>query len=119
MQARVLMHSQNMQNNAQAKILYTKSIDLDPAFGRAYAGYALSHALDYRYQWGASPRKSLATAVEMANIAVSLSPELPETWQARAYISLQNKDTDSAVSSIKRIFKLNKRISMTPYIFQR
>ncbi len=109
LKARALMHSQDEPSNAQAKSLFQQSIDLDPTFGRAYSGFALSHSLDYRYHWGEDHQSALSTAQELAQIAVSLSPELAVTWEVLAYISLQNKDTDAAISSIKKIFELDQQ----------
>ena len=106
LQAR-LLHSQSEKHNDAAKSLYQQCIDIDPTFGRAYSGLALSYVTDYRYSWGDRPAAALEKAVEMAKIGVSLNPELSEPWEVLAYISLQNKDTEAGVDAIKKALAIN------------
>jgi len=52
--------------NRAARAMYQKALDLDPAFARAYAGLALTHADDYRNHWTEDGQQSLAKALQLA-----------------------------------------------------
>jgi hypothetical protein len=46
-----LLASRQQGDAAQARDLYRKALELDPAFARAYAALALTYAYEYRYRW--------------------------------------------------------------------
>ncbi|MGZ9006300.1 MAG: winged helix-turn-helix domain-containing protein, partial [Burkholderiales bacterium] len=49
--------------NHQARALYSKALELDPKFARAYAGLAMTYAMDYRYQNSAESSAALTRAL--------------------------------------------------------
>lgn len=47
------------EDNARARALYLRAIEIDPTFARAHAAVALTHTEDFRHGWGADPAKSI------------------------------------------------------------
>lgn len=89
-QALVIMR--RAEENEQAKRYYRSAIDLDPQFARAYAGLALAHAADYRHQWARDRVQAAARALEMADTAWQIDPEIPAIHWVRAYVrSVQHR----------------------------
>ena len=78
------------KDNAHARELFEKAIDLDPQFARAYASLAATHRQDYYGRWTQDPQSSEDMAYRMAQKAVELArrelepkPSLPyalEQW---------------------------------------
>lgn len=95
------------ENNAQARELYQRAIQLDPAFGRAYAALAITHADDFRYGWSADPAISIKTAVETARHAVTVADSIPQTFGALGYVYVTNKQFDEGVAAAERAIALD------------
>jgi DNA-binding winged helix-turn-helix (wHTH) protein/TolB-like protein len=94
--------------NSMAREMYRKAIELDPAFGRAYGGLALTHAADYRDQWTAERRQALARAAELAETAVRIDPQLPDVYAVLGYVrSLQGQHAQ-AIAHLKQAIALDR-----------
>lgn len=61
------------QDNANARALFEKAIDLDPEFARAYASLAATHRQDFYGRWTQDPQSSENMAYRMAQKAVELA----------------------------------------------
>jgi tetratricopeptide (TPR) repeat protein len=88
--------------------MYRKALALDPAFGRAYAGLALTYAADYRNHWTDRGPDALARALELAETAFRIDPEILETQWVVAYVHTQNRRHAQAIGH------LNQAISLDP-----
>jgi DNA-binding winged helix-turn-helix (wHTH) protein/TolB-like protein len=93
--------------NRTARQLYEKAIELDPAFARAYAGLALTHADDYRNQWTADGKRSLATALQLAETALQMDPDIPDVYGVLGYIRAVHHDYQRAIQLHERAVKLD------------
>jgi TolB-like protein/Tfp pilus assembly protein PilF len=93
--------------NRTARQLYEKAIGLDPAFARAYAGLALTHADDYRNQWTADGKRSLATALQLAETALQMDPDIPDVYGVLGYIRAVQHDYQGAIQLHERAVKLD------------
>lgn len=94
--------------NWTAREMYRKAIELDPAFGRAYAGLALTHSADYRNQWAADGRQALARAAELAETAVRIDPQLPDVYGVLGYVRSQLGQHERAIAHLKQAVALDR-----------
>jgi len=106
--ARALFLVRRPEANEQARALYTKALDLDPQFARAYAGLAMTYAMDYRYQSpGASPA-ALDRALKLAETARKIDPDIPEVYWAIGFIHAQSRRHDQAIEALEKAIELNR-----------
>jgi DNA-binding winged helix-turn-helix (wHTH) protein/TolB-like protein/Tfp pilus assembly protein PilF len=104
-QSAVLVRRQ--AENDFAREMYRKAIELDPAFARAYAGLAMTHAADHRNRWVSDSATALARAFELANTARSIDPELPEAYWVLAYVHVSRKQHAEALQQLRAALRLN------------
>jgi DNA-binding winged helix-turn-helix (wHTH) protein/TolB-like protein len=95
------------EENEIARQMYRKAIELDPAFARAYAGLALTHADDYRNQWTGDGKQSLATALRLAETALQMDPDIPDVYGVLGYIRAVQHDYRRAIRLHERAIKLD------------
>ena len=105
--AQALFLARRLEENDQARVYYQKALDLDPQFARAYAGLAMTYAMDYRYQKSAEPSASLARALELAETARTIDPDIAEAYWALGFIHAQARGYDEAIASLQKAIELN------------
>lgn len=96
------------EENELAKRHYSSAIDLDPQFARAYAGLALAYAADYRHQWGKNREQAATRAVEMAETALQIDPEVPVTYWVRAFVRSQQHRFAEAMADLEKALALDR-----------
>ena len=94
------------QNDA-ARALYWNAIGRDPAFARAYAGLALTCALEYPQSWTREGDKALARASEFAQTALRMRPEMPEAHWVLAFVGAQQRQHAGALRNLDQALQLN------------
>lgn len=94
--------------NAQARDYYLKAIDEDPQFARAYAGLAMTHAMDYRFGRPADRAAALARAQELAQSARQIDPDSPEVQWALGFVLTQGGHYEAAIQALQRAIGLNR-----------
>jgi TolB-like protein/DNA-binding winged helix-turn-helix (wHTH) protein/Flp pilus assembly protein TadD len=94
-------------DNEKAREMYRKALALDPAFARAYAGLALTHAADYRNRWTDNAPQALARALELAETAFRIDPEILEVQWALAYVHAQNRRHEQAIDHLNQAIALD------------
>src|SRR5688572_3291261 len=77
LRAQALFLVRRTDENQQARALYSKALELEPKFARAYAGLAMTYAMDYRYQSSAESSATLTRALELAETARLIDPDIP------------------------------------------
>jgi TolB-like protein/DNA-binding winged helix-turn-helix (wHTH) protein/Tfp pilus assembly protein PilF len=92
--------------NQRAAEMYRKALALDPTFARAYAGLALTHAADYRNQWTDNAPQALARALELAETAFRMDPEILEVQWVLAYVHAQSRRHEQAIGHLKQAIAL-------------
>ena len=95
------------QENHQARALYAKALELDPKFARAYAGLAMTYAMDYRYQGTAESSATLTRALELAETARLIDPDIPDVYWALGFVHAQSRRHDQAIKSLQHAIALN------------
>jgi DNA-binding winged helix-turn-helix (wHTH) protein/TolB-like protein/Flp pilus assembly protein TadD len=97
------------EGNAQARELYREAIAIDATFARAYAGLAMTHALDPRLRGGTEASDAALTrALELARTAASIDPEIPQVYWALAFVDAQRRRHDDAIASLDRAIELDR-----------
>ena len=94
------------EQNAQARELLQKAIELDPKFASAHAFLAVTHGLDYINRWSAAPSKSVEQAEELATRAVALDDRNPYAHWALGIINLHLRRHDIAIREHERMISL-------------
>jgi adenylate cyclase len=104
------------KDNARARELFEKAIDLDPEFARAYASLAATHRQDGTLRWTQDPETSEELAYRMAQKAVELArrelnpkPSLPYTLEQLAYILSYRKEYQAAIEAAKEAVDVNPK----------
>jgi TolB-like protein len=105
-QARFLIRK--AEDNEAARALYKKSLAADPQFARAYAGLAMTHAIDFRLRPNEDGAADLARALELAEAARLIDPELPEVHWALAFVHAQGRRHEAAIESLRKAIELNR-----------
>lgn len=95
------------EDNARARTLYLRAIELDPAFARAHAAVALTHTEDFRHGWGADPARSIRQAVARARQAVGLDDTIPQTLWALGYVHVSNRQIAEGAAAAERAIALD------------
>lgn len=94
-------------DNRQARELYRQAAALDPGFARAYGGLAMTYANDYRYQWSSAGADALKHAMELANTAREINPDVREVYWVLAYVHMQRHQPAQALQHLKRAIALD------------
>jgi adenylate cyclase len=102
------------KDNAKARELFEKAIDLDPAFARAYASLAATHRQDGSLMWTQDPETSEELAYRLAEKAVEIArresppqPSLPFALEQWAYVLLYRKQYPEATRAADEAVRLN------------
>ncbi len=103
------MQARQRTQNDHARALYWKAIELDPAFSRAYAGLAMTHALAYQLGW--DDEAALGRAAELAGTAAQMSPDMPEAHWALGFVETQRRRHADAIRHLQRALRLNPSYS--------
>ncbi|MCW8931303.1 MAG: winged helix-turn-helix domain-containing protein [Gammaproteobacteria bacterium] len=97
----------NKTSNLMARQYFQKAIETDPAFARAYGAQSLTYADAYRYRWDSENENSLSTAISLAEKAIEIDNELPQSHWALAYARVNNHQYSLAIESANYSLKLN------------
>jgi len=97
----------NFEDNLVAREAFSRAIELDPAFARAYAGLALTYAAEWRERWPSEVDNPLDKALDIANTALSLDHDLPEVYWVLGLINIYKKNTQTAIDFLHRAIRIN------------
>jgi adenylate cyclase len=104
------------KDNARARELFEKAIDLDPEFARAYASLAATQRQDWILRWTQDPETSKVLAYRMVQKAVELArrelnpkPSLPYTLEQLAYVLTYRRDYQGAIKAAEEAVEVDPR----------
>ena len=100
-----------------ARQLFTRAIEIDPGYARAYAGIADCYSYLYMY-WDAS-ESNLVAAEDSSRKALLLDPELAEAHVARGLAFSLSKRFDDAQMEFETAMRLDPRLFETYYFYGR
>src|SRR5689334_1412383 len=88
-QAQSLFLVRHPAENSRARELYRKAIEIDPRFARAYTGLAMTYALEPRLAGSKESGPAIEKALELAENARRIDPEVAEVHWALGFIHAQ------------------------------
>lgn len=94
------------ESNLSAQDEFKKAIKLDPNYARAYGGLALATSVSITAGWTDSPVVARSHALDLANKAVELDPNLPQAHWIKGFVQLFRNDYDDARKSVEQSLKL-------------
>ena len=69
-----------VEGNEELRQLFTKAIEIDPKFSRAYAELAYSYVREYQEGWTKKPEATLQRAEQLARQALDLNDDFDGHW---------------------------------------
>jgi DNA-binding winged helix-turn-helix (wHTH) protein/TolB-like protein/Flp pilus assembly protein TadD len=96
------------EENEKARELYRKALHLDPKFARAYAALAMTYAMDYRLRESAGALPALDRALELAETARLIDPDIPEVYWAIGFVHAQSRRHEQAIESLQKAIELDR-----------
>jgi non-specific serine/threonine protein kinase len=100
-----------------ARQMFTRAIEIDPGYARAFAGIADCHSYIYMY-WDAS-EENLKAADEASRKALLLDPELAEAHVARGLAISLSKRYDEAEHAFENAIRLDPQLFEAYYFYAR
>ena len=102
------------KDNANARDLFEKAIDLDPEFARAYANLAATHRQDSYGRWSQDPQSSEDLAYRMSQKALELArselepkPSLPFALEQLGWVLLYREKFQEAREAAQEAVQRN------------
>jgi DNA-binding winged helix-turn-helix (wHTH) protein/TolB-like protein/Tfp pilus assembly protein PilF len=108
LRAKALFLVRSPKANLEARELYMKALELDPQFARAYAGLAMTYAMEYRYDVRVKSPAPLDRGSQLARTALAIDPDIPEVHWALGFIQAQARHHDLAIKSLQRAIEQNR-----------
>ncbi len=96
----------NIADNQQAKQEFSKAIELDPDYARAYAALALSYAQDILYGWEITDKESLLKASVLVDKAIQLDATIPQVYFVKGHIELYKRNYEYAVQLVEKAISI-------------
>ena len=93
--------------NDAARALYRRAIGIDPKFARAYAGLAMTYAIEPRLRPGVDATAALRRAGELAESARLIDASIPEVHWAIGFVHAQARRHQDAIRALERAIELN------------
>lgn len=94
------------ETNKLAREAYRRAIELDPSYARAYGGMALTHIVDFRSGWTDAPNETSDRALALAQQAVTLGDDIPQTHWVLGFIYMVRKDYEKAEKEVTKAINL-------------
>jgi tetratricopeptide (TPR) repeat protein len=107
LRARPALQQPTRANNAEARTLLRRAIELDPNYAAAYAAMADSFQIATAMGWAESPAAFLARAEEFANKALTLDPSDVRAHVILGRIHIFYQRYDQAKAEIERAIAIN------------
>jgi serine/threonine protein kinase/Flp pilus assembly protein TadD len=100
-----------------ARQMFSRAIELDPRFARAYAGVANCYSYLYMY-WDAT-QENLKAAEEASRKSLELDPDLAEAHVARGLAVALNKQYEEAQKEFETAIRLDSKLFDAYYFYAR
>jgi adenylate cyclase len=93
--------------NLHARRLFEHAAEIDPDYGRCYAGMSRTYNLAWRYHWTPKPEVALERAVDLANAAIRYDSQDARGFGELGFAQLYKKDHDVSLAAYQRAIELN------------
>ena len=117
LRGRQFLHALNESDLATSAEMFENALNLDPAYGPAWACLAAAHAT--LYEWFGAKAEDLAKAERASQRALELAPGLSQAHAARGFVLSLLKDYDGATGSFEEAIRLDPNFFEAYYYFGR
>lgn len=93
------------QDTIYARQMFQRAIDVEPAFGKAWAGLAYTYGFEYMYFNAA--RENREDALRSSARALELAPDLPESHVSSGIAHCMSTDYERADAEFRRALQLD------------
>lgn len=93
--------------NLHARRLFEHAAEIDPDYGRSYAGMSRTFNLAWRYHWTPDPQVALDRAVDLANAAIGYDSLDARGYGELGFAKLYKKHHDESLAAYERALELN------------
>jgi tetratricopeptide (TPR) repeat protein len=93
--------------NLHARRLFEQAAELDPGYGRPYAGLSRTFNVAWQYRWAESPEACLDRAVELALEAIQHDSLDARGYSQLGYAYLFKKQQDASLAAYEQAIDLN------------
>jgi adenylate cyclase len=93
--------------NLHARRLFEHAAEIDPDYGRCYAGMSRTFNLAWRYHWTPDPPAALDQAVDLANAAIGYDSLDARGFGELGFARLYKKHHDESLTAYRRAVELN------------
>jgi adenylate cyclase len=100
------------EDNAEAKRLFGKALELDPNYVPALALLVYCHIGDVLFGWSEAPPQSIAEAQRLARLAASLDENDPWVQCSLGFTEFIAKNPDAAIAHYRRAIELNPNFAL-------
>ncbi len=100
------------EDNAEAKRLFQKALELDPNYVPALAFLVYCHVCDVLFGWSQAPPESIKEARRLARKAASLDENDPWVQCALGLTEFIGKNADTAIAHYQRAIELNPNFAL-------
>jgi TolB-like protein/class 3 adenylate cyclase len=95
------------QENLHARRLFEQAAEVDPAYGRPYAGLSRTFNTEWQYAWTDAPQACLDTAVKLALQAIERDDLDARGYAQLGYAYLFRKQPDASLAAYAQAIQLN------------
>jgi TolB-like protein/Tfp pilus assembly protein PilF len=100
------------EENAKARSLFERAIELDPHLVLAHVGVATTHHFDLLFQWSDSRERSVAELERAARRCVVLDAKNPHAQEAMGIAYRVLGESDKAIAAFDRAIRLNPSLGI-------
>lgn len=101
----------NKQDNARARELVHRAVEIDREFAAAWCLLSWIYYLDARNGWAESIEDTFDRAIEFAQRSIAIDPELPDAFGMLGAIYFQQRKYDEAVVAGRKAIALGPRVA--------
>jgi adenylate cyclase len=117
LRGRQCMHRLQQPEMDQSLEMFRSAIELDAQYAPAWAGLAMAHA--WLYEWWGARDEDLQEADRASHIALSLAPNLAESYVARGFVLSLQRRYDEAEHHFELAVAVNPQLFDGYYLYGR
>ncbi len=95
------------EENAHARQMFAKAVELDPTYAEAYVGLSRTYFDDWFFQWANDRTQALEQAREIAEQARALDDSLPGAHRILALVYAWKRQYEQAIAEIQQAIALD------------
>jgi adenylate cyclase len=97
----------NAESMLQARRLFLRAAEIDPAYARAYANIALTYATEVNFYWARDREDSIRQGLAYAARAMELDDSIPQIYMTRSSLYLSQRQHEAAIEAALRTVEVH------------